>query len=455
MATAIVNMMLVVATILISIVTLSLYSIYISYTDSNLSYINTLESFSKSIQISVSALTFYSFIGKKSTIYNVSFLTSVSVKGYDINHGQLIIYPFVTNPNPNLYLYVPNGVQNAVINVSNSLPISGNVYLPDGGLLGTVKGQGYVVTNNQPFLVSANVTGDEIIVLWVLVNINNHYYRLGYTYVTPIDSGIGVFVASSSGKYTASNQQLNLNPPLIFSSNKGLVFGLWFNPYEISNNKSMLFNITFNLVSSGGESVSFVFYTQNTTLFVNQTIYTFKGSKSLVPPEVASIYNKLTQGDWYFLNFSTGSQLSSPNLNLLITLYQSNGNLITEEQFTPVGVSSGNGFASIIQFGNSSSTNLISQAVLSTEQSKSSSNAPIYNVTYQLLENGPLFNNTYNLNWTISHAQHQLYSIVYWYFVANYYPPPSQVPAIVWYYESNYLEQAYINEIGYNTWILI
>jgi len=452
MGTAVVNMMFVVATILISIVTLSLYSIYISYTDSNLSYINTLESFSKSIQISVSALTFYSFIGKKSTIYNVSFLTSVSVKGYDINHGQLIIYPFVTNPNPNLYLYVPNGVQKAVINVSNSLPISGNVYLPDGELLGTVKGQGYVVTNNQPFLVSANVTGDEIIVLWVLVNVNNHYYRLGYTYVTPLDSGIGVFVTSGSGKYSACNQQLNLNPPLIFSSNKGLVFGLWFNPYEISNSKSMLFNITFNLVSSGGESVSFVFYTQNITLFVNQTIFISKG---LALHKVAPIYNKLTQGDWYFLNFSTGSQLISPNLNMLITLYQSNGSLINETQFTPVGISSGNGFASIIQFGNSSSTNLISQAVLSTEQSKSPSNAPIYNVTDQLLENGYLFNNTYNLSWIISHAQNQLYSIVYWYFVTNYYPPPSQVQSIVWYYESNGLKQVYINESGYNTWILI
>ena len=450
MGTAIVNMMLVVATILISIVALSLYSIYISYTNSNLSYINTLESFSKSIQISVSALTFYSYISKNSIIYNVSFLAIVSVKGYDINQGQLIIYPFVTNPNPNLYLYVPNGVQNAVINVSNSLPISGNVYLPDGELLGTVKGQGYVVTNNQPFLVSANVTGDEIIVLWVLVNINNHYYRLGYTYVTPLDSGIGAFVTTSSGKYTACNQQLNLNPPLIFSSNKGLVFGLWFNPYEISNSKSMLFNITFNLVSSGGENVSFVFYTQNTTLFVNQTTYKSKG---LVLYEVSPIYNKLTQGDWYFLNFSTGSQLIGPNLKMLITLYQ-NGNLIAEQPFTPVGVKSGNGFASIIQFGNSSSTNLISQAVLSTEQSNSLSNAPIYNVTAQLLENGPLFDNTYNLNWTISHAQHQLYSIVYWYFVANYYPPPSQVQAIVWYYESGNLEQVYINEIGYNTWIL-
>jgi hypothetical protein len=214
----------------------------------------------------------------------------------------------------------------------------------------------------------------------------------------------------------------------------------------------MLFNITFNLVSSGGENVSFVFYTQNTTLFVNQTTYTSKG---LVLYKVAPIYNKLTQGYWYFLNFSTGSQLSSPNLNMLITLYQSYGNLITEQQFTPVGVSSGNGFASIIQFGNSSSTNIISQAVLSTEQSKSSSNAPIYNITDQLLENGYLFNNTYNLNWIISHAQHQLYSIVYWYFVANYYPPPSQVQAIVWYYKSNVLKQAYINEIGYNTWILI
>ncbi|MFP3234605.1 MAG: hypothetical protein RXR08_13425 [Sulfolobaceae archaeon] len=452
MATAIVNMMLVVATILISIVTLSLYSIYISYTDSNLSYINTLESFSKSIQISISALTFYSFISKKSIIYNVSFLTSVSVKGYDINHGQLIIYPFVTNPNPNLYLYVPNGVQKAVINVSNSLPISGNVYLPDGELLGTVKGQGYVVTNNQPFLVSANVTGDDIIVLWVLVNINNQYYRLGYTYVTPLDSGIGVFVTSSSGKYTACNQQLNLNPPLIFSSNKGLVFGLWFNPYEISNSKSMLFNITFTVVSSGKENVSFVFYTQGTTLFVNQTTYTSQGL--VLPGKVATIYNKLTQGDWYFLNFSTGSQLSGSNLNMLITLYQ-NGSLITEKQFAPLGVSSGNGFASVIQFGNSSSTNLISQAVLSTEQSQSSSNSCIYNVTDQLLENGYLFNNTYNLNWIISHAGNQLYSIAYWYFVTNYYPPPSQVQAIVWYYESNNLEQAYINENGYNTWTLI
>ena len=452
MGTAIVNIMFVVATILISIVALSLYSIYISYTDSNLSYINTLESFSKSIQISVSALAFYSFISKSSTIYNVSFLTSVSVKGYDINHGQLIIYPFVTNPNPNLYLYVPNGVQKAVINVSNSLPISGNVYLPDGELLGTVKGQGYVVTNNQPFLVSANVTGNEIIVIWVLVNINNHYYRLGYTYVNPLDSGIGVFVTSGSGEYNASNQQANLNPSSIFSINKGLVFGLWFNPYEISNGKSMLINFTFNLVSSGGENVSFVFYTQNTTLFVNQTTYTSKG---LVLYKVAPIYNKLTQGYWYFLNFSTGSQLSSPNLNMLITLYQSYGGKITEQQFTPVGVSSGNGYASIIQFGNSSSINIISQAVLSTEQSKSSSNAPIYNVTDQLLENGPLFNNTYNLKWIISHAQNQLYSIAYWYFVANYYPTPSQVQAIVWYYKSNVLKQAYINENGYNTWILI
>jgi hypothetical protein len=451
MATAIVNMMFVVAAVLISIVALSLYSIYISYTNSNLSYINTLESFSKSIQISVSALTFYSFISKSSTIYNVSFLTSVSVKGYDINHGQLIIYPFVTNPNPNLYLYVPNGVQKAVINVSNSLPISGNVYLPDGELLGTVKGQGYVVTNNQPFLVSANVTGNEIIVLWVLVNINNHYYRLGYTYVTPLDSGIGIFITSSSGKYLTSSQQSNLDPSLIFSSNKGLVFGLWFSPYEISNSKSMLFNITFNLVSSGGENASFVFYTQNSTLFVNQTTHTSKG----LVYKVAPIYNNLSQGDWYFLNFSTGSQLSSPNLNMLITLYQQNGSLITEQNFTSVNVSSGNGFASIIQFGNSSSTNLISQAVLSTEQSKSSSNAPIYNVTDQLLENGYLFSNTYNLSWIISHAQHQFYSIVYWYFVANYYPPPSQVQAIVWYYKSNVLEQVYINENKFNTWVLI
>ncbi|QGR18539.1 hypothetical protein [Stygiolobus azoricus] len=451
MATTIVNMMLVIATILISLVALSLYSVYISYTNSNLSYVNTLESFSKSIQISVSPLTFHSYIDKNFIIYNVSFLASVSIKGYDLNRGQLIIYPFVTNPNPNLYLYVPSGVQEAVINVSKSLLISGNVYLPDGELLGSIKGQGYVVTNDQPFLVSANVTGDKIIVLWVLVNVSSHYYRLGYTYVTPIDSGVGVYVASGSGKYTSSNPQINLNQPLIFSSNKGLIFGLWFNPYVISNSKSMLFNITFNVVSQGGVSVSFVFYTQNTTLFVNQTTYTSNG---IAVYKVATIYNKLTQGDWYFLNFSTGSQLVAPNLNLLITLYQ-NGRLIAEQQFIPVGVSSGNGYASIIQFGNSSSINVISQAVLSTEQSISLSNGPIYNITTQLLENGYLFNNTYNLNWIISHAQNQIYAIVYWYFVANYYPPPSQVPAILWYYGSNGLNEVYLNESGYNTWILI
>lgn len=445
MATAIVNMMFIVAAILICIVTLSLYSNYISYTNSNLSYINILESISKSTQISISPLTFYSYINKNSITYNVSFLASVSVKGYSINQGQLIIYPFVTNPKPNLYLYVPNGVQNAVINVSKSSPISGNVYLPDGELLGTVKGQGYIVINNQPFLVSANVTGNEIIVLWVLVNINNQYYRLGYTYVTPLDSGIGVFVTSSSGNYNLSNQQLNLKPPLIFSSNKGLVFGLWFSPYQISNSKSILFNITFSTVSSG--NVSFVFYTQNTTLFVNQTVYT-----SRLEYNVTQIYDKLTQGDWYFLNFSTGSQLVGPNLDMLITLYQQNGKLLAKQQFNPVGVSSGNGYASIIQFGNSSSINLISQAVLSAEQSESS---PIYNVTNQLLENGYLFNNTYNLNWIISHAQHELYSIVYWYFISNYYPPPSQVQSIVWYYQSNELMPYNISESGYNTWVLI
>ncbi|BCU70195.1 hypothetical protein [Stygiolobus caldivivus] len=451
MGNAIVNMMLVIATVLISIVALSLYSFYISYTNSNLAYINAFESFSKSITISVSPLSFKAYTNRNPIIFNVSFLASVSVKHYDLNKGELIVVPFVTHSNPNIYLYVPTGLQNSSINVSSTIPVNGQVYLPDGNLLGTVNMEGYKVLNGQVFSVTSNVTSSEVIVLWVLVEFQGKFYRLGYTYLVPQDEGLGVYVASSSGRYNPSNIQVNLNPPLIFASNKGLVFGMWFEPYLISPSKSMLVNITFELKAN--QKVSLVFYTQGNGVYVNETVLQL--NNLITSSVVETIYKGIVQGQWYFLNFSTGAQqLVGPNLEMYISLYDANHKQLSKVQLINPAIASANGYASIIQFGNStSSVNLISQAVMSSEQNP---NAPMYEVTGSLLTNGYLYNNSNDLYQIIGSSPKEIYSIVYWYFVSPYYPPPSQVSATVWYYPqgSKSVATTYIYETGNNMWVL-
>lgn len=450
MENSVATLMVVIATLLISLVVLSLYSFYIPYTNAYLTQTNNLEAISKSVEFSISPLTYKAYLTSKNIVFNVTFLAMVSVKQFN---GQLILVPFVTNPVANLYYLIPPGSQNATINHNKGLvKINGNVYLADGKLLGALSVNGYQLKNGEVFYVSANVTYTEIIVLWVLINYHGEYYRIGYTYVAPKDAGIGIFITSSTGNYYGSNKEINVNPPLYFSSNKGLLLGMWFEPYLISGSKSLLANITF-YINDLKKNVSVEFFTQGNTLYVSETIL------PSLPTIFLPLYSGLKQGQWYFLNFSTGSQLVSPGLVINITLYNSQGKLISNKLILPSyfglpNLGSGNGYASIVQFGNiTAPLNIISQVVMSSIQSSSNPNL-IYNVTKQLLINSYYYNNTNNLCWIISHGSGVIYSVGYWYFVSSYYPPPTQINGVIWYYSSNTLEKTYIYESGNNSWVL-
>ncbi|MBB5254094.1 hypothetical protein [Sulfurisphaera ohwakuensis] len=450
MENSVTTLMVVIATLLISLVVLSLYSFYIPYTNAYLTTTNNLEAISKSVEFSISPLAYKAYLTTKNVIFNVTFLATVSVKQFN---GQLILVAFVTKPVANLYYLIPSGNQNATINYNKGLvKISGNVYLPDGKLLGSMSVNGYQLNNGEVFNVSANVTYTEIIVLWVLINYHGEYYRIGYTYITPEDAGIGLFITSSSGNYYGNNKEINVKPPLYFSSNKGLMLGMWFEPYLISDSRSLLANITF-YINNLKENVSVEIFTQGNTLYISETIL------PSLPTTFYPLYSGLKQGQWYFLNFSTGSQLVKPGLVICVTLYTSQGKLLSKQLVSPSyfglpNLGSGNGYASIVQFGNTTApVNIISQVVMSSIQSSSNLNL-VYNITKQLLINPYYYNNTNNLYWIISHGSGIIYSIGYWYFVSPYYPPPTQINAAIWYYSSNTLEETYLYEYGNNSWIV-
>ncbi|MEM0091767.1 MAG: hypothetical protein QXG62_04090 [Saccharolobus sp.] len=454
-------LLLLVATVALSLSVLSIYFSFFSTIDSSLNNQENVITISKLVQIQVSTP---SFSGTPASGYNVSYLIFISAPV-----SKLSIIPFVTYPMnySSLYYYLPQQQQNASLfysNLNGYIPlnrfiISDNVYLPQGGqFLGKINSIAFNITSNQTYILSAKLKQNQIIVIWILYNYQGKWYRIGYTYINPFNQGVGSYVLASSGIYS-SNSKTSLNhaqSPHFAVSQTGFGFGLWFEPVINSTTRSLILNLTLIPVGSNNNNITVLIYQQNLKLYVN---ITQTGNKQQTQTFQTFLYN-LNGGQYYFINISHGSQVNLPN-QFNITLYSASGKLLNTTttgkllNTTTNNIGQTNGYNISVTFGSSSLANIIFQAYLVTPQSNSGI-TQFYNVSTLMLNNGPFYNNTLNYYKIISTSQN-LYGIGYWYFVWPNSNPPSQIPGIFWYWPtgSYSLQTYYIPEIGQNTYILV
>ena len=450
-------LLLLVATVALSLSVLSIYFSFFSTIDSSLNNQENVITISKLVQIQVSTP---SFSGTPASGYNVSYLIFISAPV-----SKLSIIPFVTYPMnySSLYYYLPQQQQNASLFYSNlngyiplnSFIISDNVYLPQGGqLLGKINSIAFNITSNQTYILSAKLKQNQIIVIWILYNYQGKWYRIGYTYINPFNQGVGSYVLASSGIYS-SNSKTSLNhaqSPHFVVSQTGFGFGLWFEPVINSTTRSLILNLTLIPVGSNN-NITVLIYQQNLKLYVN---ITKAGNKQQTQTFQTFLYN-LNEGQYYFINISHGSQTTLAR-QFNITLYSASGKLLnTTTTTTNINIGQTNGYTISVTFGSSSLANVIFQAYLVTPQSNPGI-PQFYNVSTLMLNNGPYYNNTLNYYNIISTSKNELRGIGYWYFVWPNSNPPSQIPGIFWYWSNGNPSSPniyYIPEIGQNTYILV
>ncbi|MEM4884455.1 MAG: hypothetical protein QXO77_02955 [Saccharolobus sp.] len=450
---SVIVLLLLVATVSLSLSVLSIYFSFFSTIDSSLNNQENVITISKLVQIQVS--TPY-FSGTPASGYNVSYLIFISAPV-----SKLSIIPFVTYPMnySSLYYYLPQQQQNASLFYSNlngyiplnSFIISDNVYLPQGGqFLGKINSIAFNITSNQTYILSAKLKQNQIIVIWILYNYQGKWYRIGYTYINPFNQGVGSYVLASSSIYS-SNSKTSLNhaqSPHFVVSQTGFGFGLWFEPVINSTTRSLILNLTLIPVGSNNNNITVLIYQQNLKLYVN---ITQTGNKQQTQTFQTFLYN-LNGGQYYFINISHGSQTNLAS-QFNITLYSASGKLLNT---TNNNIGQTNGYNISVTFGSSSLGDIIFQAYLVTPQSNSGI-PQFYSVSTLMLNNGPFYNNTLNYYKIISTSQNELYGIGYWYFVWSNSNPPSQITGIFWYWPNgnSSLQTYYIPEIGQNTYILV
>ncbi|QGA68039.1 hypothetical protein [Sulfolobus sp. E11-6] len=454
MPNVITNLLLIIATVLIALSAFAIYSAFFSVQGLAFLQEENVIGISKLVQVVVSQVSFKG-LPPSYNYFNVSYLVWVNSPT-----KYVTVIPFVASPQLNSFYTFPSSSQNATILFSSTkgyiplntkFPFSGNVYLPQQSqLVGKVSGvYAYNLTSNRSYILSANVKSGQIIILWILYYYQGKWYRLDYTYLNPSNAGIGVYVLTGSGNYVGNSKNTNFTPPHQDTNQKGLGFGLWFKLISNATTKTYLFNET--IVPTDNKNFSILAWIIGNKLYVG--IYSLSSNKlNTNQTYLLTLYTN----NWYFINFSLGSILKSSK-SVIFTIYNLSSQ--TALNTTTLGVGESNGYISIVKFGSISTTVAISQAYLATLQSNSGS-SNFYNVSSTMLKNGPLYNNTYNYNWTILHSNNKLYAIGYWYFVYPSYPPPSTIPGTLWYWpngqgKTNYPEIYYIPEQGSNTYVLI
>ncbi|QGA55249.1 hypothetical protein GFS03_12020 [Sulfolobus sp. E5-1-F] len=460
MPNVITNLLLIIATVLIALSAFAIYSAFFSVQGLAFLQEENVIGISKLVQVVVSQVTFKG-LPPNYTYFNVSYLVWVNSPT-----KYVTVIPFVASPQLNSFYTLPSSSQNATILFSSTkgyiplntkFPFSGNVYLPQQSqLIGNVSGvYAYNLTSNRSYILSANVKSGQIIILWILYYYQGKWYRLDYTYLNPSNAGIGVYVLTGSGNYVGNSKNANNPAPHVLTSQTGLSFGLWFRLISNASAKAYLMNVTITPTGSSNgnnnKNLSILAWIVGNKLYVG--IYDLSSNLFTGKTYLLTLY----QGNWYFLNFSLGSEPQSPN-SVNFTIY----NLSTQKWLNTTILSTmteTNGYVAIVKFGSTITAITMSQAYLVTLQSNNpTAQQCFYNVSTTMYKNGPLYNNTLNYNWTIAHSNNELYAIGYWYFVYPSYPPPSTIPGILWYWpsgSSEYPSIYYIPEQGYNTYVLI
>jgi len=452
MESSIVAMLLLTATLVLGVGVFAFYSVSFSAQYYTVSVQEHLIGLSKLISVEVSQPTFTAVLPYYN-YFNVSYVIWIQSPT-----KTLTVVPFVASPQPNPFYILPSSAQNASLFTSSlngysglrPFNLSATVYLPQGGQpLGSIHAVAYNVSSNSTYVLSAVLRPGQIIMLWLLYYYDGKWYRLDYVYLDPPGSGIGIYIVLGTGMYMGYSGSLSNPTPHIYLSKTGYQFGMWFEVVNIHQSPTLLLNTT--LVPTGttkGRIIWVLLYTQGSSLYVN------------ISGNVKLLYNNLKVGQPYFINITGGSQFSSqlPTSHAMnFTIYNRQGQLLNSTVLNlPQEI---NGYTTIISFGTKTETvaNGISQAFLETMQNQQGTNS-FWNVSNIALHNGPLYNDTYLINWTIAHNRN-LYSVVYWYFVwPNGNPPPPQLPGLEWYWPSGtsrYPYIYYVPEIGTNTYLLI
>ncbi|MCQ4343986.1 MAG: hypothetical protein NO117_03395 [Sulfolobales archaeon] len=444
MESSLVAILLLIATLVLALGAFALYSAVFSDQYYTVSVQEYLIGISKLISIEVSQPT-YAGIPPSYNYFNVSYVVWIQSPTKTVT-----VVPFVASPQPNPFYTLPSSAQNASLFTSSlngysSLPpfnLNATVYLPQGGQpLGNIRVVAYNVSSNSTYVLFGIVKPSQIIMLWLLYYYDGKWYRLGYVYLSPFSNGLGVYIITGSGIYKGYSGTLNNPAPHIYLSQTGFQLGMWFKVINIQQSPTPLLNATFIPTGNNvGKRFSVVLYTQGSSVYVN------------VSGTVKLLYNNLKVGQPYFINFTSGSQLSLSQA-AKFTIYNRQGQLLNSSVMSlPSQI---NGYTLILTFGSKTITNGIYQAFIETLQNKQGTNS-FWNVSNIALHNGPRYNNTYLFNWTIAHNPN-LYALAYWYFVWPYNNPPPQLIGILWYwpsYTTNYPYIYYIPENGTNTYVI-
>ncbi|MEM4975337.1 MAG: hypothetical protein QXM69_08970 [Sulfolobaceae archaeon] len=455
----VVVMILVTAVLFAMLAVFFLYSFYFTNTSTSASSQSYIIGLSKLVQFQISTFAFRG-IQPSNNYFNVSYLISVSAP---VKAVTVVVFNATPMPLSQLYYYKPSlqSTSKSGLFISQGLNyqslrpfiLTSQVFLPTGDLLGTVSVMAYNITTNSTYVLSSVISPKNIVVIWVLYNYFGKWYRLVYTYTSPISQGVGNYIVIGTGTYAQANPP-GAKPPHYVTTQTGDSFGLWFKELNPGVN-SIILNLTYISTSAGGTNVTILIYQKAGSLYCNISTISKNGITRLLPPKL--ILSNLIQGQWYFMNISTGSHLGlSQEFN--ISIYSSsrylNSSLISDNSIPQL-----NGYNITVKFGSSLTAAVgISQAYFVALQSNNpSSKTAFYNVSRNVFSNGYYFNNTKNLQWIISNANNQLYSIIYWYFVVPYNPPPPTIPAIMWYWPTQgnmNLQMVYIPEVGSNTYII-
>ncbi|BBG22852.1 hypothetical protein IC006_0136 [Sulfuracidifex tepidarius] len=184
------RIILIVATVLISLVFFSLYSFYGAMFTGQANVENTLVSEGKSISVSfsptsiVNSSSYTEQVNGQYLKFEIDVLSSID--------GPLpwyIVVPFVQNGTYNLDTTFQNGGQNATIQGISPITLT-KEYIPQTNSFYSFTLKGYNVSNLQVFNITANMTRGESLILWVFTEYDGKFYRLAITYLTPNDESI-------------------------------------------------------------------------------------------------------------------------------------------------------------------------------------------------------------------------------------------------------------------------
>jgi hypothetical protein len=459
MESSVVAILLIIATFVLALGAFAFYSVSFSYQYYTVSVQEYLIGISKLISFETSQLT-YAGIPSCYNYFNVSYVIWIQSPTKTVT-----VVPFVASPQLDPSYIFPSSPQNASLFASSlngysslrPFNLNATVYLPQEGLaLANVHVVAYNVSSNSTYVLSAVVRPSQIIMLWILYYYDGKWYRLDYVYLSPFNSGVGVYIITGDGIYKGYSGTLNNMKPYICIPDAGFQLGMWFEATNIQQSPTRLLNATFipyNLhAENQGYKITVILYTRGSSLYANVYANYYETGK-LLYNQTKLIYNNLKVGQPYFINISCGDPLHTDH-HMTFTIYNKQGKLLNTTVVITNPETSGDTL--ILTFGSNSISNGIYQAFIDTLKNQQGINS-FWNISSFILHNGPLYNDTYLFNWTVAHNPN-LNSSAYWYFVWPYDNPSPQLPSIVWYWPSSTLKYPdiyYIPEIGTNSYVVV